>query len=166
MPRRLSDPAWLAFQNEVDVQKLNLPPWGAVILWRETYILIFVCPFKPVAVVGGELIEVGELDPNALCQPGEVMLTDVSDKKELFRNVPGTWDQTEQTWIYHLPEESIKRLVEVSKGALEATGETIAWIAETAGSAAGALTRPLLENLAFPLIVIVLVYLFGMPRRT
>jgi hypothetical protein len=165
MPRRLSDPEWLAFQNDVNLTALDLPPWGAVIEWRGNYILAFVCPFKPLAIVGGELIEVATLDPRAMCQPGEVMLTDVSDQQQLFRNIPGTWDQSQERWVYHVPEQTIKRLVEVAKDTIQGTGLTIDWIADTVGSAAGSLTRPLLENLTFPLIVIALVYLFGLPKR-
>ena len=148
MPKRLSDQAWLAFQNDIDLDALKLPPWGAVVQWGPQLILVYICPGS-----------------GTLCQKGEVMLTDVSDRPELIRNVPSTWDADQELWVYHITAETMARVAEVSRSTLETTGQILVGVSETVGEAAGALTRPLLENLALPLIVIALVYLFGMPRR-
>ena len=75
MPRRLSNPEWLQFQNDVNVEALNLAPWGGVVQWGQQFILVFICQRN------------GEL-----CRAGEVMLSDVSDMPELIRNVPNTYD--------------------------------------------------------------------------
>ncbi len=148
MPARLSDPAWVAFQNDIDVSKLNLPPWGGIVQWVDQLILVYVCPAS-----GG------------LCQKGEVMLTDVSDMPELIKNIPGTYDANQGVWTYHILLETLQRIVEVSKATLETTGKIIQVTSDTIGEAAGGLTRPLLENLALPLIVIGLIFLFMETRR-
>jgi hypothetical protein len=148
MSRRLSDPEWIGFQNAVDVNQLNLPVWGGVVQWGSQLILVYVCPGS-----------------GTICQQGEIMLTDISDRSDLIRTIPGTYDATQDVWVYHLPAETMARIVELSRTTLETTGQILKTVSETAGQAAGALTRPLLENLALPLIVIVLVYLFGMPSR-
>jgi len=148
MPRRLSDQEWIGFQNNVDVNALNLPIWGGVVQWGQQLILVYVCPGS-----GG------------ICQHGEIMLTDISDRPDLIRTIPGTYDVSQDVWVYHLPAETMARIAELSRTTLETTGQILQVVSETVGEAAGALTRPLLENLALPLIVIVLVYLFGMPSR-
>jgi len=149
MPRRLSNPEWVAFQNNVDLSALALPPWGAVIQWGSQFVLVYICPSD-----GG------------LCRKGEAMLTDVSDRADLIRNIPGTYDTAQELWVYHVPQETMARLLAVAQNTLEATGKVIATVAETAGGAAGALTKPLLENLALPLIVVAVAFLFlESPRR-
>jgi len=142
MPRRLSDPEWLQFQHDVDVESLPLAPWGAVIQWGQQFILVYVCQRD-----------------GFLCRAGEVMLSDISDRPDLIKNVSGTYDYKEGIWLYHLPEELMNLTVEVAKDSLVATGKIIKEVAETAGGAAGALTGPLLENLAIPLIVLAIIYL-------
>jgi hypothetical protein len=148
MPRRLSDPEWLAFQNDIDANELNLPPWGAVLGWNGLYVLAYICPGS-----------------GSLCQKGELMLTDITDRADLIRSIPSTYDVLQRVWIYHVPYELMTGLVQGAKDTLEGTGQFITKVAETTGEAAGALTGPLLGNLALPLIVVALVYLFGMPRR-
>jgi hypothetical protein len=48
---------------------------------------------------------------------------------------------------------------------LQATGTIIQTVAETAGAAAGGLTKPLLENLALPLVVVAVLYLASQGGR-
>jgi hypothetical protein len=149
MPHRLSDPAWLAFQNDIHVEDLGLPPWGAVVQWQNQLVLVYICP-----------------GDGTLCRKGEVMLTDVSDMPDIIRNTPATFDANQQTWWYAIPQEAMARIVEVAAETIEGTGRIIQGVSETVGTAAGSLTKPLLENLALPLIVIALVYLVMMsPKR-
>jgi hypothetical protein len=137
MPFRLSDPAWLAFQNNIDVSKLNLPPWGGVVQWGSQFILVYICP-----------------QDGTICRKGEVMLTDVSDRQELLTNVPRGYDSTAGVWVYQLPAQLMATIYNDSKTVLEATGQIIQKVAETAGQAAGGLTKPLLENLTIPLVIV------------
>jgi hypothetical protein len=149
MPRRLSNPEWVAFQNQVNLSALALPPWGGVVQWEGRYILVYICPAD-----GG------------LCRKGEAMLTDVTDRADLIRNIPGTYDTAQETWVYHVPAELMARLVAVAQNTLQATGTIIETVAETVGEAAGALTQPLLENLALPLIVLGIAFvILNTPRR-
>jgi len=148
MPRRLSDQEWIGFQNSVDIDALNLPPWGAVVQWGQQLILVYVCPGS-----------------GTLCQQGEVMLSDVTDRQELFRNVPKTYDSLQEVWLYHVTAETIARTAEVAKATLETTGKVLKEAAKIIGETAGGLAKPLLEDLYLPLIVIALIYLFGMPSR-
>lgn len=149
MPRRLSNPEYVQFLNTVDLNALDLPPWGAVIQWMDQYILVYICQAS-----GG------------LCQRGEAMLTDVSDRADLIRNIPGTYDTSQSVWVYQLPQEGMTRLLEVASSSLQATGTIIQKVAEATGAAAGALTKPLLENLALPLIVLGIAFLImEAPRR-
>jgi hypothetical protein len=149
MPRRLSNPEYVQFLSDVDLNALPLPPWGAVVQWGAQFILVYICQAA-----------------GSLCQKGEAMLTDVSDRADLLRNIPGTYDTDQEVWLYQLPQETMARLLEVAQSTLQATGTVIQTVAETAGSAAGALTQPLLENLALPLVVIGIVYLLmESPRR-
>lgn len=149
MPRRLSDPEWVAFQNQVNVQALDLPPWGAVIGWGDQFILVFICQAS-----------------GTLCRAGEVMLTDISDRQDLIKNIPKTYDANQEVWVYHVAPELMGHLYDDAKSVLVATGQIIQSVAEAAGQAAGAATGPLLENLTLPLLVagVVLLYLYG-PRR-
>lgn len=150
MPRRLSNPEYVQFLNSVDLNALDLPPWGAVVQWGEQFVLIYICQAS-----GG------------LCQRGEAMLTDVTDRADLVRNIPGTFDTAQNVWVYHIPQETMAQLLQVAQSTLQATGTVIQKVAETVGGAAGALTQPLLENLALPLIVIGIVFLLTQgPRRT
>lgn len=164
MPRRLSDPEWLQFQNDVNVEGLNLPPWGGVVEWGNQLILVFVCP------PDGPLCNYFGINcrpRGGMCQPGEVMLTDVSDHRELLTNVPRYYDVNSGNWVYHFPEELMKRFLEVSQDTLATTGKIIQEIARQAGEAAGGLTKPLVENLTPVLIAIGVVFLlFQFPRRS
>ncbi len=149
MPRRLSNPEWLAFQNSVDLNALQLPPWGAVVLWGSQYILVYICP-----------------ESGSLCMQGEAMLSDITDRADLIKNLPSTFDASQSVWIYHIVPETMTRIVEVSKTTLETTGQIVQTVAQTAGEVAGELTGPLLENLALPLVVVAIVFLmlYG-PKR-
>ncbi len=137
MPRRLSDPEYVQFLNSVDLNALNLAPWGGVVQWGEQYILVYVCPSS-----------------GSLCQKGEAMLTDVSDREDLIRNTPSTYDTQQNVWYYHLSEEGIAQLAAVTGAAVRGTGMIIQTVAEQAGQAAGALTQPILGNLTPVLIVL------------
>jgi hypothetical protein len=150
MPYRLSNPAWLAFQTDIDVSRLNLPPWGGVVQWGSEFILVYICP-----------------QDGTLCKRAEVMVTDVTDRAELLKNIPRNYDPATSTWIYHLPAELMSTLFNDSKTVLEATGQIIQKIAETAGQAAGGLTKPLLENLSLPLVAlgIVALMIYAPPRH-
>jgi len=148
MPRRLSNPEWVQFQNDVDLNALDLPPWGAVIQWGNQYVLVFICQAD-----------------GSLCQRGEAMLTDVTDKADWIRNIPGTYDTDQQVWVYHIPQELMGRFYEVAKTTLETTRQIIQTVAETAGQAAGGITAPLLENLAPILVVAVVAFLFLESKR-
>ena len=93
------------------------------------------------------------------------MLTDVSDRADLLRNIPGTYDVVQETWVYHIQAETMARFLAVSQSVLQATGTIIQTVAETAGAAAGGLTKPLLENLALPLVVVAVLYLASQGGR-
>lgn len=149
MPHRLSDPAWIAFQNEVDLNALALPPSGGVVRWNDRLILVYICPGS-----------------GFLCQRGEVMLSDVTDRADLLRTIPGTYDTHQETWVYHLPQELLNTFVQDSKTVLEATGQVLETVSETVGTAAGALTAPLLANLMPVLMAaaVALVFLYS-PRK-
>lgn len=149
MPRRLSNPEWVQFQEDINLNTLGLPPWGAVVQWGSQYILVFICQ-----------------GTGFLCQQGEAMLTDVSDRADLLHNVPNTYDYTQGVWIYHVPQEGIARFYEVAKSTLQATGKVIDTIAEEAGKAAGAATGPLLGNLTIPLIALAVIAVIAYtPKR-
>lgn len=151
MPYRLSDPAWLAFQNDINVSALSLPPWGGVVQWGNQFVLVYICPAD-----------------GSLCRKGEVMLTDVSDRSDLIKNIPRTYDAGAGVWVYHLPAAFMATLVSEAKTVLETTNTIVQTVAEAAGEAAGGLTQPLLSNLTVPLIglglLLALVYL-PQPRR-
>jgi len=147
MPRRLSDPEWVAFQNTINIEALKLPPWGAVVQWGSMFVLVYVCPGS-----------------GSMCQQGEVMLSDISDRADLVRNISGTYDAAQRVWIYYVPQETIARLYEVAQGTLETTGHVLTSVSQTVGQAAGELTGPLLGNLALPLIVVAIVFLFTQTR--
>lgn len=142
MPRRLSDPEWLQFLSDVDVTALGLPPWGGVVEWNGQLVLVFICQ-----------------GAGTVCQKGEVMLTDVSDRPDLLLNLPRTYDTASGLWIYQLPQETMARLYEVGRTTLEATGKIVQTVAEQTGQAAGALTGPLLQQLAVPLALVAVLYL-------
>jgi hypothetical protein len=150
MPRRLSNPEWVEFQNEVNIPALDLPPWGAVVGWGSQYILVFICQGS-----------------GSLCQKGEVMLSDISDREDLIKNVPHTYDANQSVWIYHVAPELMGHLYDDAKSVLQATGQIIQTVAQQAGQAAGALTEPLLSQLTVPLLFagVVLLWLYG-PRRS
>lgn len=149
MPRRLSDPEWIAFQNTVNIEALRLPQWGAVVQWGSMFVLAYVCP-----------------SDGYLCRKGEVMLSDISDRADLVRNIPGTYDASQHLWIYYLPQETLARVYEVAESTLQTTGHVLTSVSETVGEAAGGLTAPLLENLALPLIVIGLIFVFTQLKRS
>jgi hypothetical protein len=143
---RLSDPAWLKFQNDVDVNSLNLPPWGGVVAWEDSLILVFVCQAD-----------------GTMCRKGEVMLTDISDRAHLLTNVPRQYDVLSQMWWYNVPSELMNSLLSPSD-VLEATGKILTRTAEIVGETAAAAVKPALDTLTLPLIVIgalALIFLFG-----
>jgi hypothetical protein len=96
------------------------------------------------------------------------MLTDVSDRSDLIKNIPRTYDAGAGVWVYHLPAAFMATLVSEAKTVLETTNTIVQTVAEAAGEAAGGLTQPLLSNLTVPLIglglLLALVYL-PQPRR-
>lgn len=143
MPRRLSDVEWSTFLNQVDINSLNLPPWGAVVQWQGMYILVYICPSSGV-----------------LCQKNEAMLTDVSDIASRFTSYPRTYDTFWEVFIYNVPQQAIVETYQVAKDTAIATGTLVTNVATVAGEAVGAATKPLLEGLA-PILVPALV-LFGL----
>lgn len=142
MPKPLSDPAWLAFQTQIDLEALALPPWGAVIHWGQSLILVYICPGS-----------------GTLCQKGEVLLTDITDLPQIVGSIPGTYDTSQGLWWYRVPQELMQTIAHDAADVLEATGKVIQVTSQTVGDAAGALTAPLLQNLALPLIVVGLAFL-------
>lgn len=137
MPTRVNDATWIAFQKDIDVSRLNLPPWGGVVQWADRFYLVYICQ-----------------NDGTLCRKGEVMLSDVTDRADLIKNIPRAYDPNSGLWVYQFPAAFVATLAEQSKAVLETTGQIIKTVAETAGGAAGALTKPLLDNLSLPLIVI------------
>ena len=93
--RKLSDIEWTTFLGEVNVSELGLPPWGGVIDWRGMLILVYVAP------------------------SGEVFTTDVSQVPALTAGIPRYYDERQQTWWYHLPEQLTQRTFEVAQEAGE-----------------------------------------------
>jgi len=97
MPRSLSDPEFVAFDNDVDVEALDLPPWGGVVQWEGMEVLVFV-------------------------GPGGLFLTDISDIRPLVEAVP-TWEYNPYAdlFVWHLPEETAgviaERMQQVSSAA-------------------------------------------------
>jgi hypothetical protein len=145
MPYRLSDPAWLAFQNDININSLNLPPWGGVVQWANSYILVYICQTD-----------------GTLCRKGEVMLSDVTDRQELLANVPRSYDATAGVWIYQVPAAFMATLYDEAKPVIEGTGIVIQKVSEAVGSAAGAIAKPLVEDLTIPIalaaVALVVVY--------
>lgn len=88
MPRQLSDPEFVKFTNDIDVDALNLPPWGGVVQWEGYEVLVFE-------------------------GPGGIFLTDISDIRPLVEAVP-SWEYNpyEDLFIWHLPEETAGVIVE------------------------------------------------------
>lgn len=149
MPRRLSNPEYITFLNTVNLDALGLPPWGGVIEWGEQFILVYVCQAS-----------------GSLCQQGEAMLTDVSDRADLIRNIPRTYDANQGVWYYQLPQEAIQQLATVAGATIRGTGKIIQAIAREAGEAAGALTQPLIGNLTPVLVALgLLLAMMYLPSR-
>lgn len=88
MPRKLSDHEFVAFDNDVDVESLNLPPWGGVVQWEGMEVLVFV-------------------------GPGGLFLTDISDVRPLVEAVP-SWEYNPYAdlFIWHLPRETAAVIVQ------------------------------------------------------
>jgi len=142
MPRRLSDMEWSTFLNQVDVNSLNLPPWGGVVQWQDMYILVFICPSS-----------------GTLCSKGEAMLTDVSDISSRFTSYPRQYYSFWEVFVYNLPQQALAETYQIAKDTAIATGTIVTNVAKTAGEAAGAAVSPILQPLS-PIIITALV-LFG-----
>ncbi len=100
MPRALSDHEFVAFDNAVDVDALNLPPWGGVVQWEGMEILVFE-------------------------GPGGLFLTDITDARPLVEAIP-TWvyNPYADVFVWHLPAETaavIMQRVEEVTGAVDFT---------------------------------------------
>lgn len=112
--RPLSNPEWVAFQQDVNIDALNLPRWGGVVEWEGLDVLVFE-------------------------GPGGLYLTDITS----FRTSPDprlqswksnlvrTWDSASELWYYRFPETFMAVLTERAVEVSGATEETVAAIAET-----------------------------------
>jgi hypothetical protein len=100
MPRQLSDHEFVAFDNEIDVDALNLPPWGGVVKWEGLEVLVFE-------------------------GPGGLFLTDISDIRPLVEAIPN-WEYSPYAdiFIWHLPEETAGVIIERMQQVSEATSFT------------------------------------------
>jgi len=92
MSRRLSNIEFGTFLHDVDVRRLNLPPWGGIVEWYNQKILVYL-------------------------RPQEVFLTDVTDEPELLSNIVKQYDSSAGVWYYRIPEEFLRRSVEVAEQA-------------------------------------------------
>lgn len=142
MPRRLSDVEWSMFLNEVNLPE-DIPPWGAVVQWQNMFISVYICQAD-----------------GTLCRKGEVMLADVTDQAPVLQNITRRFDPNSLTWWYYMPGELMATIVGRAKQVIEGTGIVIQKVAEATGAAAGAITKPILENVSLPLIVLGVVILF------
>ncbi len=113
MARRLSDPEYVAFLNDIDVEALNLPPWGGVVQWEGLEVLVF-CP--------GPAVESSWLWPTSRGECTEYQLTDITDVRPLVESYPSwQYNPMQNTAVWHLPEETAatieQRLQQVSNAA-------------------------------------------------
>lgn len=129
MPRQLSMGEFIAFAHDVDVSRLDLPPWGGVIEWSGLMVLVYVAP------------------------GGRVFTTEVSDSPAIIRNTPRVYDPWSTAWYYHLPEETLHRATEVPGEVLEVTGEYAEKIAAAIGAAAAGALKPVVPTLT-PLLIV------------
>lgn len=138
--RKLSNIEWATFQDDVDIDALNLPQWGGIVEWNNIDVLVFEGP------------------------TGELFLTDVSDMKESSdprlrdwkKNLPRTYDPNDQVWYYRLPETFMDVLTERATDVSTYTEETAAAIAETAKQTVVA-AGGLVENIGSPWFLLALV---------
>lgn len=88
MPRQLSDHEFVAFDNQINVDALDLPPWGGVVQWEGMEVLVFEAP-------------------------GGLYLTDISDIRASIEIAP-PWEYNplEEIFVWHLPKETAGVIVE------------------------------------------------------
>lgn len=130
--RRLSNIEWVTFQEEVDVDALDLPQWGGIVEWRGMDVLVFE-------------------------GPKELFLTDISDLEQSHDprlrdwkdRLQRTFDPSDQVWYYRFPETFMQVLSERSVQISDYTEETVAAIAETAKQTIEG-AGGLLENVGSP----------------
>jgi len=139
MSRRLSNIEWAMFQREVNVDKMDLPPWGGIIQWHGQSILAY----RPTSECNWMADLLGT------CPAGELFLSDVSDIGDLDGRFPKGYDPYAETWWYQLPSEAM----EVTAKTVADAGNLVAATGEVIGKTAGAIAAPLVESLTVPLII-------------
>jgi hypothetical protein len=86
MPRPLSNPEYIAFQEDIGTRymDLGLPPWGGIVRWEEA-----------------------NMDVLVFEGPGGLFLTDVSDVTPGLRADLGgpVYNEAAGLWYTHFPEE-------------------------------------------------------------
>jgi hypothetical protein len=106
MGRRLSDHEYVAFLNDVNVDRLNLPPWGGVIQWEGMEVLVFCAGRAPVE--GGWF---SSTDPGPCT---DIRLTDITDIRPMVEAIPSwKYNPHDNTAVWHLPEETKNRIEEL-----------------------------------------------------
>jgi hypothetical protein len=139
MSRRLSNIEWATFQDEVNLERMDLPQWGGIVQWRGLSVLVY----RPSVNCNWMAKLIGT------CPVGELFLTDVSDLGDLDSRFTKNYDVNTDQWWYYLPEVTMEVTAERAADA----GALIAATGEVIGKTAGAMTGPILGNLAIPLIV-------------
>jgi hypothetical protein len=115
MTRPLSNIEWYTFQQEVDVDALDLPQWGGIVEWRGMDVLVFEGP-------GGLYLS----DVTSFQQSPDERL------RTWKAQVPVYWDSDSEVWYYQFPEQFKSVLAERATQVTNATEETVAAIAKTA----------------------------------
>lgn len=95
--RRLSDPEFVQFTTDVDIPLLGFPPWGGVVKWKGKDVLVFA-------------------------GPGGLFLTDITAILPSIEIAP-PWEYSalDQYWWWHVPEETMARIAEVSDSIINTT---------------------------------------------
>lgn len=137
--RRLSDPEWAAFQGDVNVSALGLPPWGGLVRWGAMDVLVFVGV------------------------TGEVFATDITGCPlvDTVRRY-GTYNPSAGSWWAQLPaelwsttENDVAYAYQTAPGYVR---DTLIATMDAIGKAVAAALNPTLGSLA-PLLVVALVVL-------
>jgi hypothetical protein len=123
----------------------GLPSWGGIIRWHNRYVLVF-----PKYDGSFALTDISGGVPDARVPGGMIPIT------AFVAAVPTQQSSYWETFLYSLPSNFYDVAIERAKQLAEGTE----YVAGAVGTAAGALTKPLLENLTVPLIVIGVLFLF------
>lgn len=142
MSRRLSNPEYAAFLQEVDLNTMGLPQWGGIVEWGGQFVMVYHAPAGD-----WQLTDVTDGIPSGA---GVVPIRDVVST--VPRNATSSWN----VFWYSLPQN----FLDVAGERAKQIGDATVYVAQTVGTAAGAITGPLLGNLTIPLIALGIAALF------